>query len=395
MIYRERRGSQSLGAMKNKNVSFEPTFREKAVRRIGKFVKKNRKFYFFGVIAVAVVVFVTALGGAFYDNRKRILSIACVLFFFVASSSFSYPVLPMDVSFVSDSIRTGNSSDSVYIAAEVSNENLKGSETISSDSLDTFISDDNLKTSMNEDGSSAQEALYDDNGELLGEVSESDQINISDILNTTEDSEASENAEEQSADGAQFSPDDWNLMLVNKQHPIPDNYVFETAQISSGGKLCDARILTPLKQMFEAANADGVTLVVCSPYRSNNRQEMLFAKKVDYYMNQGYDYMQSYALASQAVTIPGSSEHEIGLALDIITDGYCSLDEGFGDTPAGRWLAQNSYKYGFVVRYLKGKEEITGIEYEPWHIRYVGVAAATVMYEEGICLEEFWDEYLY
>ena len=82
-------GEPELGAMKNKDVSFEPTFREKAVRRIGKFVKKNRKFYFFGVIAVAVVVFVTALFSAFYDNRKRILSIACILLFFVSSSSFS------------------------------------------------------------------------------------------------------------------------------------------------------------------------------------------------------------------------------------------------------------------------------------------------------------------
>ena len=105
--------------MNNKNVSFEPTFREKAVRRIGKFVKKNRKFYFFGVIAVAVVVFVTALGSALYDNRKRLLSIACVLLFFVSSSSFSYPVLPMDVSFVSDSIRSEDVAGTTYVSAEV------------------------------------------------------------------------------------------------------------------------------------------------------------------------------------------------------------------------------------------------------------------------------------
>lgn len=392
-------GEPELGAMKNKDVSFEPTFREKAVRRIGKFVKKNRKFYFFGVIAVAAVVFVTALYSLIYDNRKRILSIACVLLFFVSSSSFSYPVLPMDVSFVSDSIRSEDGSDITYITSEVTNEQLQDTETISlgsqNSSGDYVLSDD--QSSLNDNV--ALDVKYDGNGELLGEVSESDQISISEILNTSDNLTADDNEEsaamEAPAEDKQFSADDWNLMLVNKQHPIPDNYVFETAQISSGGKLCDERILLPLKQMFEAAAADGVSLVVCSPYRSNNRQEMLFARKVDYYMEQGFDYMQSYALASQAVTIPGSSEHEVGLALDIITNGYSSLDEGFGDTPAGRWLAANSYKYGFVVRYLKGKEEITGIEYEPWHIRYVGVAAATVMYEEGICLEEFWDEYLY
>lgn len=392
MINRKYRGSQSLGAMNNKNVSFEPTFREKAVRRIGKFVKKNRKFYFFGVIAVAVVVFVTALGSALYDNRKRLLSIACVLLFFVSSSSFSYPVLPMDVSFVSDNIRAEDSDDIIYVSAQVDNTDLADTETVSIDDQTVPTSSSYTKEDADKD------PVYDGNGELLGEVLESDQISISEILNAQDDDDESieqEDGEESLSGSAQFSADDWNLMLVNKQHPIPDNYTFATAQISSGGKLCDERILSPLKQMVEAAARDGVSLVVCSPYRSNNRQEMLFARKVDYYLEQGYDYMESYTLASQAVTIPGSSEHEIGLALDIITDGYCSLDEGFGDTPAGRWLAQNSYKYGFVVRYLKGKEEITGIEYEPWHIRYVGVAAATVMYEEDICLEEFWDEYLY
>lgn len=392
MINRKYRGSQSLGAMNNKNVSFEPTFREKAVRRIGKFVKKNRKFYFFGVIAVAVVVFVTALGSALYDNRKRLLSIACVLLFFVSSSSFSYPVLPMDVSFVSDNIRAEDSDDIIYVSAQVDNTDLADTETVSIDDQTVPTGSSYTKEDADKD------PVYDGNGELLGEVLESDQISISEILNAQDDDDESieqEDGEESLSGSVQFSADDWNLMLVNKQHPIPDNYTFATAQISSGGKLCDERILSPLKQMVEAAARDGVSLVVCSPYRSNNRQEMLFARKVDYYLEQGYDYMESYTLASQAVTIPGSSEHEIGLALDIITDGYCSLDEGFGDTPAGRWLAQNSYKYGFVVRYLKGKEEITGIEYEPWHIRYVGVAAATVMYEEDICLEEFWDEYLY
>ena len=385
--------------MKKQKVSLEPTFREKAVRRIGKFVKKNKKFYFIGIIAVAFVVFVTAIGSAFYDNRKRILSIACVLLFFVSSSSFSYPVLPMDVSFISDSIRDGDNSSTSYVAAEVDNKEVISSETIS---LDEQIAGENSEyDNAREDAydGDIEDALVDGNGELLGVVSKNDQISSLEILNTSETDSSNDNTnqDEQSADTEDitFSADDWNLMLVNKQHPIPDDYTFETAQISSGGKLCDKRILSSLKQMFEAAEADGVTLIVCSPYRSNNRQEMLFERKVDSYLDKGYDYMQSYALASQAVTIPGSSEHEIGLALDIITDGYSSLDEGFGDTPAGKWLAKNSYKYGFVVRYLKGKEEITGIEYEPWHIRYVGTAAATVMYEEGICLEEFWDEYLY
>ena len=89
--------------------------------------------------------------------------------------------------------------------------------------------------------------------------------------------------------------------------------------------------------------------------------------------------------------MPGASEHQIGLALDIVTDSYRELNEGFAETAAGKWLAENSYKYGFILRYPLGKEYITGIEYEPWHFRYVGVEAATVITEQGITLEELWN----
>ena len=88
--------------------------------------------------------------------------------------------------------------------------------------------------------------------------------------------------------------------------------------------------------------------------------------------------MEAYQLSSQAVTVPGASEHQIGLALDIVCNSYMSLDEGFGDTKAGKWLAANSCRFGFILRYPKGKEDITGIEYEPWHFRYVGKTAAPV-----------------
>ena len=108
----------------------------------------------------------------------------------------------------------------------------------------------------------------------------------------------------------------------------------------------------------------------------------------------GMSYMEAYQLSSQAVTVPGASEHQIGLALDIVCNDYMSLDEGFGDTKAGKWLAANSGCFGFILRYPEGKENITGIEYEPWHFRYVGKAAAPVIMEQGITLEEFWEEYV-
>ena len=108
----------------------------------------------------------------------------------------------------------------------------------------------------------------------------------------------------------------------------------------------------------------------------------------------GMSYMDAYKTASQAVTVPGASEHQIGLALDIISTTYSTLDEGFGDTKAGQWLAEHSCEYGFILRYPKGKEYVTGIEFEPWHFRYVGIDAAEVISRNGITLEEFWSQYI-
>lgn len=106
-------------------------------------------------------------------------------------------------------------------------------------------------------------------------------------------------------------------------------------------------------------------------------------------MKKKMSYLEAFRASAQAVTIPGSSEHQIGLALDIVSDSYTLLEEGFADTDAGKWLADNSYRYGFILRYPKGKEDITGIEFEPWHFRYVGEPAATYIYQHNLTLEEF------
>ena len=185
-----------------------------------------------------------------------------------------------------------------------------------------------------------------------------------------------------------FDKDDWRLILVNKQHPVPEDYIVELETIK-GNMKCDARIISDLIAMFQAADADGVNLAVCSPYRDLNRQEWLFERKIKSYMKKGMSYMEAYSLASQIVMVPGASEHQLGLAIDINCDTYTSLDEGFADTEAGKWLAAHCYEYGFILRYPLGKEYITGVEYEPWHFRYVGKEAATAISEQGICLEEF------
>ncbi len=188
-----------------------------------------------------------------------------------------------------------------------------------------------------------------------------------------------------------FDVDDWKIVLINKQHSIPEDYEFTLGTISTskGSMKCDERIIPELQQMMQAAKDDGVTLVICSPYRDYERQIYLFNRKIKAYMKKKMSYLEAYRVTAQAVTVPGASEHQIGLALDIVTDTYQSLNEGFEDTKAGQWLAQHSYEYGFILRYPKGKEDITGISYEPWHFRYVGKAAAKYMYDHDLTLEEF------
>ncbi len=219
-------------------------------------------------------------------------------------------------------------------------------------------------------------------------VSDSEMMSAEDILsgNSVEDLDIT-------VETMELSGDDWRLVLINKQHSVPEDYEFTLGYINTmkGTMRCDERIIPDLLKMLQAAKDDGINLQICSPYRDMNRQVYLFQRKINAYMKQGMSYMDAYALTAQAVTVPGASEHQIGLALDIVCDTYSYLNEGFGDTEAGKWLAEHSCEYGFILRYPKGKEYITGIEYEPWHFRYVGREAAMIITSEELTLEEFVD----
>lgn len=219
-------------------------------------------------------------------------------------------------------------------------------------------------------------------------VSDELRLSAEDILSGNS-IEKEENREQQTG----FRQDDWRLVLINKQHAIPEDYTFTFGSINTakGAMKCDERIIPELLKMLKAARDDGINLQICSPYRDMNRQTYLFNKKIKNYMKQGLSYLDAYAMTSQAVTVPGASEHQIGLALDIVSDTYSYLNEGFGDTKAGKWLAEHSCEYGFILRYPKDKEYVTGIEYEPWHFRYVGTDAAKIIMKENLTLEEFVD----
>ncbi len=364
------------------DLSMKTSFRERMLSRLKKFTRKHKYFTIPAVAITVVILTVYNICLYFYSNSKRFTCLASVLFFFIASSSFSYPSLSLNVSFVSNS----NIDEREYDA--VSSNDILPADAISDTVVLAKVEEVDPALSASPEKSQV------DDIDLEGEGAIIETYSLEDFVVNTETSGESVVDEADLSDGKSFSKDDWKLILVNKQHPIPDDYEFPLGDINANMH-CDQRIISSLFEMFKAASADGVNLIICSPYRNSSRQEMLFSNKIDYYMNAGFSYMDSYNLSSQAVTIPGSSEHQIGLALDIISDSYSALDERFGETLAGKWLAENSYKYGFILRYPAGKEEITSIEYEPWHFRYVGVDAAAVIHDENICLEEFWSEYLY
>ncbi len=177
----------------------------------------------------------------------------------------------------------------------------------------------------------------------------------------------------------------WQLRLVNNTHPLPENFTVQTSIVA--GHRFDSRAAPFLQKLISDCNAQGHHLLICSAYRSISYQTSLFKTEIQKAEQNGAsDAVQT---AATVVAKPGTSEHNLGLAVDFGSTGNQLCDESFGNTPEGQWLMQNAYKYGFILRYPKGKEDITKIIYEPWHYRYIGTAAAKEMQGKNICLEEY------
>jgi D-alanyl-D-alanine carboxypeptidase len=175
----------------------------------------------------------------------------------------------------------------------------------------------------------------------------------------------------------------WYLMLVNKWNYIPDDYEVELTELSNGQSV-DARIYPALQEMFDVARSEGLYLVAVSGYRTAETQQRLLDEKIAEYRALGYSAENATVSAEAWVAVPGTSEHQLGIAVDINADGIYST--GY---EVYEWLEQNAYKYGFICRYPSDKTEITGVINEPWHYRYVGVEAATEIHNQGVCLEEY------
>lgn len=184
----------------------------------------------------------------------------------------------------------------------------------------------------------------------------------------------------------------WNLILVNDSHPMKKEYVPELTEIQPGYSV-DTRVANAARKMLDDAEAEGLHVEICSAYRSVQRQEQVFGDSMKERVKSGMDYWEAYEETALNVALPGTSEHALGLALDLISNRYSELDEKQEDTPEARWLAKNCYKYGFILRYPPEKTTITGIIYEPWHYRYVGKKHAAKITELGVTLEEYLQEY--
>lgn len=189
------------------------------------------------------------------------------------------------------------------------------------------------------------------------------------------------------------------LMLVNAKNPLPSGYTPSLSTVDKSYYIStdkdnqfDSRAAPHLSQMIYDARAAGVRLVIVSGYRSMAYQTENFDRKVSQYRAKGYGASAASSKAATLVAPPGTSEHESGLAADIVGADYKKIGDlsaDFDQTEAFAWMKKHAADYGFILRYPKGKTDITGIEYEPWHWRYVGKSNAEKMNGEGLCLEEY------
>ncbi len=207
---------------------------------------------------------------------------------------------------------------------------------------------------------------------------------------TSQQEQPSEEEQEHERLAAEFAQEkeEYYLLLANTEHPLPEDWTVQTEEVQNGYEM-DARVAPAMREMIEAAAEDGVELMICSAYRSVEKQQSLFDASVQNYMAQGMTEEEATEKTATETAIPGTSEHQTGLSADIVTPTYQTLDEGFADTDAGKWLSEHAAEYGFVLRYPKDKQDITGIIYESWHYRFVGKTHAKLMKESGMCLEEY------
>lgn len=190
----------------------------------------------------------------------------------------------------------------------------------------------------------------------------------------------------------------WNLRLVNREHPLDADFEPNNLAELPGASWVephvnhrvDARIVEDLAAMLTAAEAAGTHPIICSSFRTYDYQENLFENRIERAEREEHlEGTDAEEAATFWVAPPGASEHQTGLAVDIVDADYLELDEGQEETATQQWLMIHCAEYGFILRYPTDKSATTGIGYEPWHYRYVGKEAASAITQSGLCLEEW------
>ena len=177
------------------------------------------------------------------------------------------------------------------------------------------------------------------------------------------------------------------LILVNPWNNVPENYTVPLGEVE--GYLVDRRAQRALSDMLADCRAQGYLPIICSAFRTQEYQEMLYRNKILRLLDEGVSRQDAPEVAAQSVALPGTSEHQLGLAVDIISETYTNLDRFQERTEVQQWLMNNCWRYGFILRYPNGTSETTGIIYEPWHYRYVGSVTAKAVHDSGLVFEEY------
>lgn len=185
----------------------------------------------------------------------------------------------------------------------------------------------------------------------------------------------------------QVNPDE--ILLVNRAHMLDESYKVNLKWLKNGRKQVAVEIYDELYRMLNDGSKEGLEFVVASGYRSKQYQQRLWDNSVKEWMSYGMEEEEAIKEVSKSLAYPGASEHATGLAVDIVALDYQYLDDKQHDTKESTWLRENCHKYGFILRYPKGKEEITGISYESWHFRYVGKVVAECIMKNQLTLEEY------
>ena len=185
-----------------------------------------------------------------------------------------------------------------------------------------------------------------------------------------------------------FSPHGVKILLVNPWNTLPADYEVTLVNLTEQDRL-ETECAEALTRMLDACEAAGYKTMIVSAYRTREEQEYLYYRKVRSYVDMDWTWDNARKEAAKSVAPPDTSEHQLGLAVDLIDVNYGFLDEYQAQMPAQKWLMEHCHEYGFILRYPVGSTEITGIIYEPWHYRYVGVEIAQEIMNLGITLEEY------